>query len=411
MGTPTTTASNTAARGVVITHALRTPIGRYLGSFADLSAADLGTSLVADLLARSTVDPERVGEVFMGNGRQAGGGPNVARQIAVRAGIPETTTATTVNMACGSGLKAIQFGSDSIRLGRADVVVAGGVESMSGLPYFLPKMRRGYRLGHSKVVDSMYQDGFHCPLADMLMGATAEKLAGQYSITREQQDAFALDSQRKAGAAAEAGRFDAELSPVEVVGRKETVTISADEHMRPDTDMARLAKLPAVFADEGTVTPGNASGITDGAAAVLLMGEDTAREMGLEPLAHVGEIAAGGVDPTIMGLGPVPAFEQLQRQNDLALDAYDLIELNEAFAAQVLACQSEMGFDSKKLNVNGGAIALGHPIGATGARIVVTLLHELARRGGTHGLASLCISGGMGLAAAFHREDPSNAQG
>jgi acetyl-CoA C-acetyltransferase len=411
MGTPTTTASNTAARGVVITHALRTPIGRYLGSFADLSAADLGASLVADLLARSTVDPERVGEVFMGNGRQAGGGPNVARQIAVRAGIPETTTATTVNMACGSGLKAIQFGSDSIRLGRADVVVAGGVESMSGLPYFLPKMRRGYRLGHSKVVDSMYQDGFHCPLADMLMGATAEKLAGQYSITREQQDAFALDSQRKAGAAAEAGRFDAELSPVEVVGRKETVTISADEHMRPDTDMARLAKLPAVFADEGTVTPGNASGITDGAAAVLLMGEDTAREMGLEPLAHVGEIAAGGVDPTIMGLGPVPAFEQLQRQNDLALDAYDLIELNEAFAAQVLACQSEMGFDSEKLNVNGGAIALGHPIGATGARIVVTLLHELARRGGTHGLASLCISGGMGLAAAFHREDPTNTRG
>jgi acetyl-CoA C-acetyltransferase len=308
-------------------------------------------------------------------------------------------------------LKALQFGSDSIRLGRADVVVAGGVESMSGLPYFLPKMRRGYRLGHSKVVDSMYQDGFHCPLADMLMGATAEKLAGQYSITREQQDAFALDSQRKAGAAAEAGRFDAELSPVEVVGRKETVTISADEHMRPDTDMARLGKLPAVFADEGTVTPGNASGITDGAAAVLLMGEDTAREMGLEDLAHVGEVASGGVDPTIMGLGPVPAFEQLQRQNDLALDAYDLIELNEAFAAQVLACQSEMGFDSEKLNVNGGAIALGHPIGATGARIVVTLLHELARRGGTHGLASLCISGGMGLAAAFHRKDTTNTPG
>ncbi|MDE0913741.1 MAG: thiolase family protein [Planctomycetota bacterium] len=411
MGTHSTTASNPAGRGVVITHALRTPIGRYLGSFADLSAADLGTSLVTDLLARSTVDPERVGEVFMGNGRQAGGGPNVARQISVRAGIPETTTATTVNMACGSGLKAIQFGTDSIRLGRADVVVAGGVESMSGLPYFLPKMRRGYRLGHSKVVDSMYQDGFHCPLADMLMGATAEKLAGQYSITREQQDAFALDSQHKAGAAVEAGRFDAELSPVEVVGRKETVTVSADEHLRPDTDMARLAKLPAVFADEGTVTPGNASGITDGAAAVLLMGEDTAREMGLEPLAYVGEIAAGGVDPTIMGLGPVPAFEQLQRQNELALGDYDLIELNEAFAAQVLACQSEMGFDAGKLNVNGGAIALGHPIGATGARIVVTLLHELARRGGTHGLASLCISGGMGLAAAFHREDPSNTPG
>ena len=412
MGTSNSTSSSTAGSGVVITHALRTPIGRYLGSFADLSAADLGTAVVTDLLARSSVDPERVGEVFMGNARQAGGGPNVARQIAVRAGIPETTTATTVNMACGSGLKSIQLGTDSIRLGRADVIVAGGVESMSGLPYFLPKMRRGYRMGHSKVVDSMYQDGFHCPLADMLMGATAEKLAGQYSITREQQDAFALESQRKAGAAVEAGRFDAELSAVEVVGRKQTVTVSADEHLRPDTDMARLGKLPAVFATEGTegtVTPGNASGITDGAAAVLLMGEHTAREMGLEPLAHVGEIASGGVDPTLMGLGPVPAFKQLQRQNDLALEAYDLIELNEAFAAQVLACQREMGFNPAKLNVNGGAIALGHPIGATGARIVVTLLHELARRGGTHGLASLCISGGMGMAAAFHREIPSNA--
>ncbi len=414
MGSPNTTTSTHDRRGVVITHALRTPIGRYLGSFADLSAADLGTSVVVDLLGRSGVDAARIGEVFMGCGRQAGGGPNVARQIAVRAGIPETSTATTVNMACGSGLKSIQFGSDSIRLGRADVVVAGGVESMSGLPYFLPKMRRGYRLGHEQVVDAMYQDGFQCPLADMLMGATAEKLAGQYSITREQQDAFAMESQRKAGAAAQAGRFDAELSPVEVKGRKQTITVSADEHMRPDTDMARLAKLPAVFATDGTVTPGNASGITDGAAAVLLMGEDTARELGIKPLAQVGEIAAGGVDPTIMGLGPVPAFEQLKSQNDMALDAYDLIELNEAFAAQVLACQSEMGFDADKLNVNGGAIALGHPIGATGARIVVTLLHELARRDGEHGLASLCISGGMGLAAAFHRQAaaaiPSGAQ-
>lgn len=389
---------------VVITHALRTPIGRYLGSFADLSAADLGASVVGDLLARSGIEPDLVGEVFIGNGRQAGGGPNVARQIAVRAGIPVATTATTVNMACGSGLKSIQFAVDSIQLGRCDVAVAGGVESMSGLPFFLPKMRTGYRLGHAKVVDAMYQDGFHCPISNMLMGATAEKLAGQYSITREEQDQFAMHSQVKAGEAAKAGRFDAELSPVEVVGRKETITVAADEHMRPDTDMARLAKLPAVFADEGTVTPGNASGITDGAAALLLMRASSAEELGLEPLAFVGGIAAGGVEADVMGLGPVPAFAGLQSLNGLSIDCYDLIELNEAFAAQVIACQRELGFDAERLNPNGGAIALGHPIGATGARIVVTLLHELARRDANHGLASLCISGGMGLAAAFHRQ-------
>ncbi len=393
------------APAVVVTHALRTPIGRYLGSFADLSAADLGTSVVTDLLGRAGIDPTIVGELIFGNGRQAGGGPNVARQIAYRSGLGEETPAWTVNMACGSGLKSLTLGADSIRSGANEVVVVGGVESMSGLPYFLPKMRRGYRLGNAKVVDSMYQDGFNCPLADMLMGATAENLAKDLSLTRDQQDAFALDSQRKAGAAIEAGRFDDEISPVSVKDRKTgTREVSLDEHPRPSATMEGLAKLPAVFDREaGTVTAGNASGITDGAAALLLMTEDKARELGLEILATVGDSTQAGVDPKIMGIGPVPAIRKLSELNGLGVNDYDLIELNEAFAAQVLACDHDLSLPMDKVNVNGGSIALGHPIGATGARIVVTLLHELKKRDGEHGLATLCISGGMGVATAFHR--------
>jgi acetyl-CoA C-acetyltransferase len=401
--------SSTALPRVVITHAYRTPIGRYLGAFADLSAADLGTAVVEGLLERAGVEGSAVGELLFGNGRQAGGGPNVARQISVRSGIPETSTATTINMACGSGLRCVSMAADQIRLGRREVVVAGGVESMSGLPFFLPNMRRGYRLGHAKVVDAMYRDGFDCPLAGMVMGATAEKLAQDMGIDRLAQDTFAVESQRKAGAAIEAGRFADELLPVEVVGRKQTITVSADEHPRPDTSVEKLAKLPAVFAKDdgaatrGTVTPGNASGITDGAAALLVMSEAAAEARGLEPLAWVGESRDGGVDPKVMGLGPVPAMGALREVNGLAPGDYDLIELNEAFAAQVLACERKLDLPMDRLNVNGGAIALGHPIGATGARIVVTLLHELRRRGGEHGLATLCISGGMGLASAFHR--------
>jgi acetyl-CoA C-acetyltransferase len=344
-----------------------------------------------------------VGELFFGNARQAGGGPNPARQIAVRSGIPHSATATTVNMACGSGLKSLWLGADAIRLGRRELVVVGGVETMSRQPFYLPRMRTGYRLGNAEVVDGMYKDGFVCPLAQMIMGETAEKLARDLTIPREAQDEFALESQRKAAAAIAAGRFDDELSPVEVAGRKETVTVTADEHPRPDTTPERLAKLPPVFAKDGSVTAGNSSGITDGAAALLLASEAACEEHGLEPLAWVGEIRDGGVDPTVMGLGPVPAVRALEEANGMPLAGYDLIELNEAFAAQVLACHRELELPMDRLNVNGGAIALGHPIGATGARIVVTLLHELARRGAEHGLATLCISGGMGLAAAFHR--------
>jgi acetyl-CoA C-acetyltransferase len=388
----------------VVTHALRTPIGKYLGAFTELSAADLGVSVVRALLARSKLDPALVGELLFGNARQAGGGPNVARQISVRAGIPEATPAWTVNMACGSGLKSLWLAADSIRLGRSDVAIAGGVESMSGLPFFLPKMRTGYRLGHAPLVDAMYQDGFQCPLADMLMGATAEKLARELGIPRLAQDEFALASQQKAAAAIAAGRFADELAPVTIVTKKGELVVAADEHPRADTTLASLQKLPAVFDPKnGTVTAGNSSGITDGAAALLLMSADKAAQLGLTPLAWVGESTQVGVDPARMGIGPVPAVRALEERNGLGIGAYDLVELNEAFAAQVLACDRELRIPAERLNVNGGSIALGHPIGSTGARITVTLLHELARRGGKHGLATLCISGGLGIATAFHR--------
>jgi acetyl-CoA C-acetyltransferase len=389
---------------VVVTHALRTPIGRFCGSFAELSAADLGASVVGSLLERARLAPEQVDELIFGNARQAGGGPNVARQISVRAGIHVETPAWTVNMACGSGLKALALAVEGIRAGRSAIAVAGGCESMSGLPFLLPRMRLGYRLGHAPVVDGMYQDGFLCPLSKMLMGETADKLGREYAIARQAQDAFALESQRKAAAAVAAGRFGAELAPVKVAGRKGEVTVEADEHLRPETTAAGLAKLPPVFdAEHGTVTAGNASGITDGAAALLVMSEARAAELGLQPLAWVGETAEAGVPPEVMGLGPVPAVRALQRRNGLGVRDYDLIELNEAFAAQVLACARDLELPMERVNVNGGAIALGHPIGATGARIVVTLLHELARRGARRGLATLCISGGLGLATAFER--------
>ncbi len=409
-------ATRTAGPPIVVTHALRTPIGKYLGSFADLSAADLGASVVASLLAQAGLDPARVGELIFGNGRQAGGGPNVARQVSVRAGIPVEAPAYTVNMACGSGLKSLHLAAESIQLGRAEIAVAGGTESMSGLPYLLPKMRRGYRMGHAPVVDAMYQDGFGCPLSDMLMGETAEKLAQELGITRDEQDRFAVESQHRSQAAREAGRFDAEIAPVSVPQRKgDALVVSRDEHPRDDARLESLGKLPPVFSsgayarrvglarDQGTVTAGNASGITDGAAALLVMSEETAAALGYEPLARLTGTAEAGVGPEVMGLGPVPAVRKLVEATGHAVGDHDLIELNEAFAAQVLACQRELDLPMDRVNVNGGAISLGHPIGATGARIVVTLLHELKRRGGSRGLATLCISGGLGLATAFER--------
>jgi acetyl-CoA C-acetyltransferase len=404
MPQPQASPRRAAPERVVVTHALRTPIGRFMGSFADLSAADLGTSVVRDLVGRAGLSGAPVDELVFGNGRQAGGGPNVARQIAVRAGLGEGVPALTVNMACGSGLKAIALAAESIACGRNRIVVAGGTESMSGLPFFLPRMRQGYRLGHAAVVDGMYQDGFDCPLAQMRMGETAEKLAKQYGIGRDEQDAYALESQRRAGAALANDRFADELSPVTVTTRKETREVVLDEHVRADTTLEKLGKLPPVFDEEaGSVTAGNSSGITDGASALLVMHADEAERLGLEPLAWIGDAAQAGIDPTVMGLGPVPALRSLSERNGLTAADYDLIELNEAFAAQVLACDRELDLPRERLNVNGGAIALGHPIGATGARIVTTLLHEMRRRDATNGLATLCISGGMGLAVAFHR--------
>jgi acetyl-CoA C-acetyltransferase len=392
------------ARPIVITHALRTPIGKFLGTLSDLSCVDLGVSVVKDLIAQAGIDASEVGSTILGVGRQAGSGPNPARQVAVRAGIPVESPAWTMNMACASGLKTINLAADLISLGRADVMVVGGMESMSGLPHMLPNFRKGYRLGHSKVVDGMYKDGFDCPLAEMVMGATAENLAKKYDITRLEQDEFALSSQHKSQAARAVGGFDAELSPVTVKTRKGEIVFSADEHVRDDLKIESLQKLPTVFDKEnGSVTPGNASGITDGAAALLVMSLDKAEALGLEPLAFVGHMSEAGVDPKIMGIGPVPVCRDLEKQSGMAVADFDLIELNEAFAAQVIACDRELKLPMDRVNVHGGAISLGHPIGATGARIAVTLLHAMKLRGVENGLATLCVSGGMGIGTTFHR--------
>lgn len=388
---------------VAIVSAVRTPIGKFLGGLASLTAAQLGVAAVRPLLDRAKVSPEAVDELIFGVGRQAGAGPNPARQVAIGSGLPESTTAYTVNMACGSGLLSIVQAKQSIERGDSDLVVAGGAESMSRLPYYLEEARTGYRLGHGQLVDGMYRDGFHCPMADQLMGATAENLAEEFAIGREEQDEYAVRSQRRCQVAREEGRFRAEIAAIEIPGRKGATVIEADEHPRDDVDAASMQKLRPVFKENGTVHPGNSSGITDGAAAVLLASEAAVERHGLAPLAWVGESARAGVEPRRMGIGPVPAVRRLLERTGRRLEDYDLVELNEAFAAQVIACDRELGFDPDRLNVNGGAIALGHPIGATGARIVVTLLHELARRGGSRGLATLCISGGMGLALELDR--------
>jgi len=389
-------------REVVVAGAVRTPIGRFGGGLAALTAAQLGAAAAAEALRRAGVAPAQVGEAVIGCARQAGGGPNVARQVALRAGVPQEVPSFTVNMACGSGLKAIDLGFRAVRDGDTDVVLAGGTESMSRVPYLLTGARWGYRMGDQPVVDGMYQDGFLCPLSDKVMGETAETLAERYHIPRQEQDLFALRSQQRAARAWEEGRFRAEVVPVRVPARGGEVVVDRDEHPRADTSTASLAKLPPVFKEDGgTVTAGNSSGITDGAAAMVVLAADRAAALGVKPMARVLGVAAAGVDPHVMGIGVVPAVKRLLEQLRLRLEDFDLVEVNEAFAAQVLACDRELGFDPERVNVNGGAIALGHPIGATGARISATLLHEMARRGVRRGLATLCISGGMGLAAAF----------
>jgi acetyl-CoA C-acetyltransferase len=326
-------------------------------------------------------------------------GPNPARQVAFKAGLPPDVPAWTINQACGSGMRTIISGVQAVTLGDARIVAAGGTESMSRVPYLLDSARWGHKMGHQPLVDGMYRDGFLCPLCGLIMGNTAENLADQYEISRQEQDEYAATSQARAQAAREADRFTDEIVPVRITDRRGNETlVRRDEHPRDGVTAQGLSRLPPVFRENGTVHAGNSSGITDGAAAVLVMSAATAREMGVRPAARVVAYETAGVDPTVMGIGPVPAVRRLLARTGLTMADLDLVELNEAFAVQVLACDRELGFDRERLNVNGGAIALGHPIGATGARIVVTLLHEMARRGAHRGLATLCVSGGMGLA-------------
>jgi acetyl-CoA C-acetyltransferase len=386
---------------VYILSAVRTPIGKFGGSLASLSAADMGVVAAKAALERAGVEPQQVEETIFGNARQAGGGPNPARQISIRSGVPQEVPAYTVNKACASGIKSIALGFQEIATGNLDCVLAGGTESMSRLPYYLEGARWGYRLGNQELVDGMYRDGFFCPLAKMLMGETAETLAVQYKITREEQDRFALVSQQHAATAQSSGRFDAEIAPVKIEGKKGTTVFSRDEHLFLDATPEKMAKLSPVFSKTGTITAGNSSGITDGAAAVVLASEKFLQRNNLKPLARILAATSAGVDPRLMGLGPVPAIRKLEQKHGLKLNDFDLVELNEAFAAQVLACDRELHFDREKLNVNGGAIALGHPIGCTGTRITVTLLHEILKRKARRGLATLCVSGGMGMALAI----------
>ncbi len=409
---------------VFIVSAVRSPIGKFGGALADMTAADLGVHVVRAAVERAfgSTPPERtpgeaasteaknwkaawhVDELIFGNARQAGGGPNVARQIAWRSGLGDDVPAFTVNMACASGLRSIILAWQQIRNGDADIIIAGGAESMSRVPYLL-EARWGLRMGHQPLVDGMYRDGFLCPMAKMVMGETAELLAEKYKISREEQDKFSLESHQRAARAAKDGLFRDEVAAIQRTDKKGNVTsIEADEHVRADVTLDALTKLPAVFSKTGTISAGNSSGITDGAAALVLASAERVKELSLKPMARIHDAAVAAVDPREMGIGPVPAVRKLEGRTGWKLADYAAIELNEAFAAQVLACDRELNFDLARLNPDGGAIALGHPIGATGARITATLIHELRRTksaGAKRGLATLCVSGGMGMALAL----------
>ena len=386
----------------VIIEGARTPIGKFIGSFADFPAVELGIVAAKEAMKRSGVAPEDVQLGVFGHGRQAGNGPNTARQVTYRSEVPKEVPAFTVNMACGSGVKAIETVAQQVMLGEIEVGLAGGYENMTRTPAILDKMRVGYRMGNAPVYDGMYRDGLLDPLCGLVMGETAENLAEKYEIPREEQDEFALRSQQKAEASKE--RRANEIVPVEIPGRKgETITVTEDEHPRDGTSMESLAKLKPVFSSEGTITPGNACGVTDGAAAVIVTSESRAKSNSKEPLARIVASASAGVDPAYMGIGVVPAVQKVLERSGLSMNDFDIIEINEAFAAQVLAVDRELKFDHDKLNPNGGAIALGHPIGMTGARIVLTAAYELREKGGSLALAALCISGGQGMAMILER--------
>ena len=389
---------------VYLAGAARTPVGRFNGTLAEVGAAELGQAVVAALLERARLAPGAVDEVILGNAISAGLGQNVARQVALRAGIPKEKTALTVNMVCGSGLRAISLAAQGIRCGDARLVIAGGTENMSAAPYLLDKARAGYRMGHATLLDAMIHDGLWDAFNDGHMGLTAENLAVKYGITRKMQDVQAALSQNRAEAAAAAGKFRDEILPVAVPQKKgEPVAFAEDESIRKGVTVESLAKLPAAFKEGGTVTAGNSSSINDAAAAVIVAGEDAVAEYGLKPMARIVSFACHGADPAIMGIAPVGAVRKALAKAGWSLGDVDLIESNEAFAAQLLAVGKEFGWNPDIVNVNGGAIALGHPLGASGARILVTLLHEMARRKVAKGLAALCIGGGMGIAMCVER--------
>ena len=388
---------------VVIVAALRTAVGKFGGTIAMVPAVELGAQVIKALLAQTGVAPAQVSEVLMGQVLTAGCGQNPARQAAMRAGIPATVPAMTVGKVCGSGLKATHLAAQAIRCGDAEIVIAGGQENMSASPHVLNGSRDGFRMGDAKLIDSMVVDGLWDVYNNYHMGITAENVAREFGISRTEQDEFAAASQHKAEAAQQAGRFKAEITRVEIATRKGTTYFDMDEYIRLGATAAALAELKPAFSKDGTVTAGNASGINDGAAAVLMMSASKARELKLTPLARVTAYSSAGVDPKIMGMGPVPASELCLRKAGWSAQDLDLMEINEAFAAQAFAVNKKMAWDTSKINVNGGAIAIGHPIGASGCRILVTLLHEMVRRDAHRGLASLCIGGGMGVALAVER--------
>ena len=383
----------------VILSACRTPIGSFGGALKDLSAADLGAVVVGAALTRAAVDPAQVGDVILGCVLQGGAGMNVARQAALKAGLPVDTPAETVNRVCGSGLAAVVHASEAVRVGSADLVIAGGTESMSNAPYVLRDARWGLRMGHGELVDSMIGDGLTCAINSCHMGITAEEIVTRYGVSREDQDAFAVESQQRAVRAIRDGRFASEIVPVEVPQKKgDSRRVDTDEYPRADTSVDRLKALRPAFKKDGSVTAGNSSGINDGAAALVVSTETRARELGIKPVARIAAYATAGVDPRVMGMGPVPAVRRALDRAGLTLKDIDHFELNEAFAAQSLAVVRELGLDEKRVNPFGGAIALGHPIGASGARILTTLIHALTARGGGRGVAALCVGGGMGVA-------------
>jgi acetyl-CoA C-acetyltransferase len=389
---------------VAIVSAARTPVGTFGGSLKEVPVVDLGALVIQEVIRRAGIPPGEVDEVIMGNVLTAGLGMNTARQASIKAGLPDTTPAYTVNKVCGSGLKSVTLAAQAVRLGDAEVVVAGGMENMNRAPYVAPTARWGGRMGHAQLLDSMILDGLTCALAECHMGITAENVAERYGISREEQDAFSFASQQKAGAAISSGKFKQEIVPVAIPQRKgEPKTFDTDEHPRPDTNQAVMAKLGPAFKKDGTVTAGNASGINDGASATLIMAEAKAKALGLEPMATIRGYASAALDPKVMGLGPVPATRAALEKAKLTLEDIELFELNEAFAAQSLGVLKELEIDPQKVNVNGGAIALGHPIGASGNRILVTLLHGMQDRGLKIGLAALCIGGGQGIAMVVER--------